>query len=189
MDFGVVNKPAAVTATQNFPAAATDSEYSMSGPGAVQFSCDVAALLPEVPTGIAERPYAQQPYWHIERARIGKTREVPVELIVNGFPVERQQIVADGVQRTLTFETRIEHSSWVALRILGSSHTNPVFVIVDNQPIRASGKSAQWCLAGVDQCWSQKQRFFPPEEMADAVAAYDHARQVYQKILDESRQD
>ncbi|MEQ1902565.1 MAG: CehA/McbA family metallohydrolase [Pirellulaceae bacterium] len=189
MDFCVANKPAAEKATQKVPAAAPDSEHSLSGPGVLKFSCDVAALLPEVPTGIAERPYAQQPYWHIERARIGKTREVPVELIVNGFPVERQQIVADGVQRTLTFETRIERSSWVALRILGSSHTNPIFVIVDEQPIRASKRSAQWCLDGVEQCWGQKQRFFPPEEMEDAVAAYDHARQVYRKIIEESPKD
>src|SRR5438094_528224 len=36
---------------------------------------------------LAERPYAEKPYWHIERARIGTSREVPVELIVNGEPV------------------------------------------------------------------------------------------------------
>jgi hypothetical protein len=189
MDFAVANKTLESEAGRSVPASEIDSEYSMSGPGPLQFYCEVAALLPEVPAGIAGRACNQQPYWHIERARIGKSREVPVELIVNGFPVERRQIMADGIQRTVTFENPIERSSWVALRILGSSHTNPIFVIVDKQSIRASRRSAQWCLAGVDQCWSQKQRFFPPEEMADAVAACDHARQVYQKILDESPQD
>ena len=33
-----------------------------------------------------------------------------------------------------------------------SAHTNPVFVIVGDQPIRASRRSAEWCLRGVDQC-------------------------------------
>ena len=32
----------------------------------------------------------RQPYWDIERARVGETREVPVELIVNGYPVAKQ---------------------------------------------------------------------------------------------------
>jgi hypothetical protein len=33
---------------------------------------------------IHDRPIDQTPYWHLERARIGNTREVPVELVVNG---------------------------------------------------------------------------------------------------------
>ncbi len=165
------------------------SELHLSDPGKIRLSCNVAALLPEKPSGVADRPYSHQPYWHIERARISTTREVPVELIVNGYRVERQQMVADGVQRKLTFETKIEQSSWIALRILGSSHTNPIFVIVGNQPIRASRRSAQWCLDGVDQCWSQKQRFIRAEEMTAAIEAYEHARQVYRIILDESSRD
>ena len=35
----------------------------------------------------AGRPLDQKPYWDIERARIGETRTVPVEVIVNGHPV------------------------------------------------------------------------------------------------------
>jgi hypothetical protein len=29
-------------------------------------------------------PYDQKPYWDVERARAGNTREVPVEIVVNG---------------------------------------------------------------------------------------------------------
>ena len=43
--------------------------------------------------------------------------------------------------------------------------TNPVFVLVGEKPIRASRRSAEWCLKGVDQCWSQKQRFIKADEM------------------------
>jgi hypothetical protein len=40
----------------------------------------------------------------------------------------------------------------VALRILPSSHANPVFVLVGGKPIRASRRSVEWCLKGVGQC-------------------------------------
>jgi hypothetical protein len=74
----------------------------------------------------------------------------------------------------------------VALRIYPSSHTNPIFVVVDGKPIRASKRSAEWCLQGVDQCWSEKERTYKADEMEDAKLAYDHARQTYRKILAES---
>ena len=85
----------------------------------------------------------------------------------------------------VSFEVPIERSSWVALRILGTSHTNPVFVVVGGKPIRASRRSVEWCLKAVDRCWSQKARFIAAAEKEDAVAAYEHARQVYRKLLAE----
>jgi hypothetical protein len=84
---------------------------------------------------------------------------------------------------------QIDRSSWVALRILPSSHSNPVFVLVDNKPIRASRRSVEWCLKGVDQCWSQKERFIKAAEKEDAKAAYAHARDVYRKRLAECSVD
>jgi hypothetical protein len=98
-------------------------------------------------------------------------------------------IVADGKQQELTFDVKIDRSSWVALRIYPSSHTNPIFVLVDGKPIRASKRSAEWCLNGVDQCWSQKERTYDADEKEDAKLAYDHARQAYRKILAESDVD
>ena len=35
-------------------------------------------------------------------------------------------------------------SSWAALRVYPSAHTNPVFVLVGGRPIRASHRSAEW---------------------------------------------
>ena len=84
---------------------------------------------------------------------------------------------------------KIDRSSWVALRILPSSHTNPIFVLVDGKPIRASRRSAQWCLQGVEQCWSQKEKLIKAGEREEARTAYDHARAAYQKILGECEQD
>jgi hypothetical protein len=130
--------------------------------------------------------YSKKPYWDIERARIESSREVPVEVIVNGYPVAQKNIVADGKEQEVSFDVKIDRSSWVALRILPSSHTNPIFVLVDGKPIRASRRSAEWCLKGVDQCWSQKEKFIKAGEMEEARQAYEHARVAYGKILSES---
>jgi hypothetical protein len=54
------------------------------------------------------------------------------------------------------------------------------------QPIRVR-KSLEWCLKSVDQCWSQKEALIAPNEHADAVDAYEHARQVYRARLAEAR--
>ena len=155
--------------------------------GQAHVTVNAAAYLGATPNeAIRSAPPTQQPYWDVERARIGNTREVPVELIVNGQAVARREIVADGKLQPLVFDVRVTRSSWIAVRILPSSHTNPYFAIVDNQPIRASRRSAEWCLAAVNQCWSQKSVAIAPKERAAAVKAYDHAREVYRRLIAES---
>ena len=156
----------------------------------VLVTAKVAARLNQEPiSDLAKRHYSQKPYWHIERARIEDTRKVPVEVIVNGYPIAQKEIVADGELQDIAFEVPIEFSSWVALRILPSSHTNPVFVLVDGKPIRSSKRSAEWCLAGVKKCRLQKQRFMGTDEIADFNAAYDHAERTYRRIIVESVTD
>lgn len=176
MDFAVNGTPMGVG----------DSEVRLDRPGNVRVTARVAARLDETPRPeVKARPYAEKPYWDIERARIDGTRSVPVEVLVNGWPVARTEFVADGATRNVDFEVPIERSSWVAVRILPSAHTNPVWVLVDGRPVRASRRSADWCLKGVDQCWSQKERFFAEPERAQARADYEHARQTYRRILAE----
>jgi hypothetical protein len=146
-----------------------------------------AALLDDKPReDIRNKPLDQKPYWHVERARVKDTRQVPVELIVNGQSVETKLIEADGKINELSFDYTPKYSSWVAVRIFPSAHTNPVFVEVDKRPIRASRRSAEWCLKAVDVCWAKKEPQIRPEEKQAAAAAYDVARQAYQKILAES---
>ena len=162
------------------------SELRLENARKVRVSAKVAAMLGKEPIpGIRERPYQHKPYWHVERARIGDTRKVPVEVIVNGEVALRREIVADGELRDFSAEIDIPASSWVALRILPTSHTNPVFVLVDGKPIRASKKSAQWCIESVDRCWEQKKGRIRQSELAAAKKAYDEARVAYQKILAE----
>jgi hypothetical protein len=162
------------------------SELDLAAPGTVHVTVKAAAMLDALPhPEIHNLPADEKPYWHIERARIDNTRQVPVELIVNGQSVERQNLLADGQVRDLSFDTHIEQSSWVALRVLGSSNTNPIFMVVGGKPIRASRDSAEWCLAAVNQCWTQKESKTSKAELADATNAYNHAREVYQKLIQE----
>ena len=164
------------------------SEVGLTAPATVHVTVKAAGYLDPVPDpAFHELAFDHGPYWDIERARVGTSRQVPVELIVNGLPVARQTIVADGKVNDLAFDVPLERSSWVALRILGSSHTNPIFVTVAGKPIRASRASAEWCLAAVNQCWTQKAPKISKAEYADAQQAYDHAREVYRQLIEQSR--
>jgi hypothetical protein len=111
---------------------------------------------------------------------------VRVEVIVNGLPIETKIINVNEDLQDLAFDVSIKRSSWVAIRIFPSSHTNPVWVIVNNQPVRASKKSVEWLLKGVEKCWDSKRRFYDKDEMEDAIAAYNHARQTYKQVLAET---
>jgi hypothetical protein len=149
-------------------------------------SVNVAALLEDKPRDdIRHAGLEHKPYWHVERARIGDTRNVPVELVVNGRAVDRKEVPADGSVQEVKFDYKPERSSWVAVRIFPTSHTNPVFVEVDGKPIRASKRSAQWCLDAVDVCWKRKMPQTRRPEQPAAKAAYDVAREAYRKILAE----
>jgi hypothetical protein len=169
------------------------SEVKLDKPGTVQVKAKVSALLEPKPTAETERirsaPLHAKPYWDLERARIGGTRTVPVQVVVNGVAVAQKAVAADGTEQEVTFEVPIERSSWVCLRVLPSSHTNPVFVLVGDKPVRASKRSAEWCLKAIDKCWEQKVRGIREKERPDAQKAYDRAREEYKKILAESMTD
>ena len=149
-----------------------------------------AALLANTPRDdIRSKPLDQKPYWHVERARIGATNTVPVELIVNGRVVETKPLVADGKTVDVEFDWTPEQSSWVAVRVFPSSHTNPIFVEVAGQSIHASRQSAQWCLDAVDVCWKSKEPRIRETEKAAAAAAYEHARKIYRAALAAAKVD
>ena len=107
---------------------------------------------------------------------------MPVELLVNGEAVDTAEIEADGKWREVKFDYNISRSSWIALRIYPSCHTNPVFVLVDNKPIFVK-RSAQWCRQSVDQCWKMKENNIRVEERETAKEYYDKARKVYDDII------
>jgi hypothetical protein len=125
------------------------------------------------------------PWWHLERARIGDTRDVKLEVVVNGEPIANKIITADGSVQKVEFDVPINQSSWVALRILGASHTNPIWVKVDNKPVRVA-KSLEWDIAALAQAFEVKRNGWRPEDYPEAKAAYDYAYEVYVKRLQEA---
>jgi hypothetical protein len=167
-----------------------DDDVVLHAPGSVNVEALIAARLDperdaEMEKYLASPILEVSPPWHLERARIGKTRNVPVELIVNGVAVDRATILADGAAHPLSFKTRLTQSSWVALRVLPSSHTYPVFVTLAGKPIRASKRSAEWCRACVDKLWEVKSPFIRESERTAAREAYEHARKTYDGIIQE----
>jgi hypothetical protein len=165
-------------------------DVALPSAGKVKVTASVAALLAGTPDDtIRKLPYDQKPYWDVERARIGNSRRVPVELIVNGRVAERREIEADGALRPIAFDVLIERSSWVAIRVLPSSHTNPIWVTVDSKPVRASKRSAQWLREAVDVCFRQKVGRVRLEEQGEMARAYDHARRTYERLISESPVD
>jgi hypothetical protein len=177
MDFAVNGKDSGVG----------NSEVSLQNAQSVAITAKVVAYLPAKQDSIGEKiantPIDITPFWDIERSRIDKSRKVRVELVVNGEAVDTTEITANGEVSDIKFNYKINKSGWVALRIFPSSHSNPVFVTVDNKPV-IEKKSAEWCLATLNQCWKMKEPNIRVEEKKAAEEAYEKARNVYRKIID-----
>jgi hypothetical protein len=112
-----------------------------------------------------------------------------IEIVVNGQPVAKREIPADGQIHDLEFDISIARSSWVALRHFPQLHTNPVNVLVADQPIRASRQSAQWCQDVIELLWKNRERAISPAERPAARAAFDRALARYRQIASESLAD
>jgi hypothetical protein len=169
------------------------SQLDLKKPGKVRFETSIAALLEPQPSErsrtIRSSRLDAKPYWHIERCRVIDSRNVKAELIVNGLAVETKEILADGSIHDITWDVELTESSWVAVRILPSVHTNPIFVEVAGNPIRASRKSAQWCRKAVDVCWNSKKNQIRDPEKEAAKLAYDQAAEIFDEIIKASKTD
>jgi hypothetical protein len=111
--------------------------------------------------------------------------ERQVEIVVNGRSVATRIVPADGKVHDLEFEVMIDRSSWIALRHFPQLHTNPVTVLVDDRPIRASRDSARWCIDVVNQLWDVRHQHISEPERPAARAAYDRALERFEQIAAE----
>lgn len=166
-----------------------DDDLTLGGPATVRIQALIAARLEPQPPDLSSIRHVLLNGWHLENARVGTSRGVVVELVVNGVAVANEVLLADGNPRRIEFNTKIERSSWIALRILTSAHTYPVFVRVNSKPIRASRRSARWCSACVEALWQVKAPFMRESERAEASAAFSQARKVYDTIATECEID
>jgi hypothetical protein len=159
-----------------------NSELKLQAGQTLTIDVDVAAYLPPVTDSNSMKPESTRIYWSILSSRIGKSQNLPVELIVNGRPIDTVVIAADENMKKVNFKYQADRTCWIAVRILGAAHTNPFFIGIDGKNI-SEPKSAEWCLKAVDQCWKMKEPNIKAEEKAAAKEAYDKARQVYSDLM------
>jgi hypothetical protein len=112
-----------------------------------------------------------------------------IEIVVNGRPVAHAEVPADGKIHDLSFEVDVSESSWIALRQFPQLHTNPVNVLVADKPIRASRKSAFWCIETIEQLWRARERAIAAPEREEARRTFDAAIEKFQRIASEARAD
>jgi len=105
-----------------------------------------------------------------------------VELVINGEVAHSWSVPADGGVHALERQVDIERSSWLALRHFPQLHTNPVNVIIDEQPIRISRESALWCAETIHQLWRSRGHTIHPDEREAARLAFDRALKTYAEI-------
>jgi hypothetical protein len=146
---------------------------AMDAGGAVQVKAKVAfAAEPVLGTG----PGAVVP----------KSATRLVEIVVNGQVAASKEVPADDKEHELTFDLKVERSSWVALRQFPQLHTNPVTVIVGGKPLRASRKSALWCIGVIEQLWKVRGQGILAAERDEAKRTFDWAIEEYKRIAAES---
>jgi hypothetical protein len=114
----------------------------------------------------------------------GATRKV--ELVVNGVAVASRDVPADDQVHDIEFAVPVEKSSWVALRHFPSLHTNPVNVIVADKPIRASRRSAEWCIGVIEQLWRVREKEIALSERGEAGRTFRQAIDIYRRIAAEA---
>ncbi len=162
-----------------------NSQLKLNGRSKLKITAKVAALLPDIQKGPPPPTEFGGSYWDIIWSRIGESRNVPVELIVNGKPVDTLVIEADGKINEVTFNYTTNRSVWAALRIWGSAHSNPIFIDIDGKPIHEK-QSAEWCKKAVEQCWKKKSDQFSEKDRKDAKIIYDSAAKIYERIANGS---
>lgn len=117
--------------------------------------------------------------------RVDPAKERVVELIQNGKAIAKATVPADDRIHEIGFDVDVASSSWLALRSGPQLHTNPVEILIANQPIRASKDSAKWCIGVIDQLWSVREKDIRAGERDEARRAFDKAKAIYQRIAAE----
>ena len=109
-----------------------------------------------------------------------------VEIVVNGQSAASARVPSDGKVHPLQFRVAIARSSWVALRQFPQLHTNPVNVYIGGAPIRASRRSARWCIETIERLREQRRNSIREPERAAAMQAYDEAVEKFRRLAEEA---
>ena len=172
-----------------------NSDVQLDRPGEVLVKAKVA-FSDEVPEAVAygqlipaagRRMVGDTVNLHAPRTnKTVKGGERLVEIVMNGKVVANQSVPADGEIHELEFSVHVNRSSWIALRQFPQLHTNPVNVILQNEPIRASRESALWCAETIKLLWKNRKRWISEAEQPAAFETYQRAIRRYEEIAGES---
>jgi hypothetical protein len=119
-----------------------------------------------------------------------------IELVSNGKILSSTEgNVTPDKPFTMDSEIDITKSSWICARRMDESghqtHTAPVYVTMDNKPIRASADDARYFISWIDNLLAKTSpgaewnRYFP-NDIATVQARYRKAREIYSTILSET---
>ena len=119
-----------------------------------------------------------------DRDELGRRGEQAAEAYLSGHGFEvvaSKDVPADDKPHDITFNVKVDRSSWVALRQFPQLHTNPVNVLVKGEPIRASRRSAVWCLETVEQLWRVRENAIAEPERDAAHKTFRWAVERYRR--------
>lgn len=141
-------------------------DVRLAAPGTIEVKARVS-FAPETPFGV---PYgtADPP---LGAAKIGDT--------VN-LHIGHNEDFAEGGTRLGEF---VVNGQPVALRHSPQLHTNPVNVLVGDEPIRASADSARWCIGMIETLWENREMKIREDERETAKATYAKARSYYESVV------
>ena len=121
-----------------------------------------------------------------------------LEIIQDGQVVHAVEADGDGKSLSAELEIPVENSGWIAARALGPpqhgamdsylfAHTNPVFVIAGDEPIR-SREDAAFFVRWIDQVLYELEfmdRWDDPAHKEEVLATFEEGRRLYQAQVDE----
>ena len=121
-----------------------------------------------------------------------------LEIIHDGEVVHTVEAVGDGKSLGADLEIAVEGSGWIAARALGPpqhgamdsylfAHTNPVFVVADDEPIR-SREDAAFFVRWIDQVLYELRfmdRWDDPAHKEEVLATFEEGRRLYQAQVDD----
>ena len=120
-----------------------------------------------------------------------------LEVIRNGEVVHTVAATGDGKSIDAELDVPVEESGWIAVRALGPAqhgamdsylfaHTNPVYVIADDEPIR-SREDAAFFVDWIDQVLGELRamdRWDDPAQKEEVLSTFEQGRRLYQEQVE-----
>jgi len=134
--------------------------------------------------------------WTVTKETFGR-----VELVSNGRVIAKRSGIAKPGNPLILMVTQLfPKSGWICARRMDSSghmhvlHTSPVYITINDQPIRASKEDAQYFVAWIDNILKRIEPEGPwnkyfPNDLEIVKKHYRKARDIYSRIAAESNKE